>query len=181
MTFIVNKLSSEHLLRFGGVLLDLGCGEGGDAIAAAKIGMKVTAIDKSPESIVKLQEAKGDLDIDARTGNIEDFSIEESSYDAIIANNSLPFLSKNACKEVMLKCVVGLKSGGVFYLSIFGDRDEWSTRESMNFWKEDEIVDFLEKTGLKIRLRITEEGIGQTRMGKEKFWHVYRFILLKSE
>jgi len=72
----------QGLLRAGDHVLDLGCGTGEDALYLDSHGVRVHAIDASPE-MVRTAEARG---VNARVLRIEDLGQLEGSYDGAISN-----------------------------------------------------------------------------------------------
>jgi SAM-dependent methyltransferase len=78
-----------------GKALDLGCGQGPDALFFAKKGLVVTAIDISPKAIADLkrhaQESR--LSIDAREGNMEHLPQEE--FQLVFSRMALQMIAPN--------------------------------------------------------------------------------------
>ena len=96
------KIYSEHECVFGlepvpivrrireyipsGMILDLGAGEGRNALFLAAEGFKITAVDSSKTAVEKLRKSaqeKG-IKLDAAIDDIRDYIIREG-YDAILA------------------------------------------------------------------------------------------------
>lgn len=164
------SLLMEGVIKEGN-FLDLGCGNGKDALAAAENGFKVTAIDKK----ISVQDGS----VNFIESSMEDFEIEKDKYDVIYADNSLPFVSKDNAKKILEKASDNLKTGGVLYFSLFGVNDAWSGDEKMNFWTKDEATNFIETLGLKLYRKTEEEGFAPKMDGEIKYWHIFRFILKK--
>jgi len=175
---LVEQLKNLNLISVPGLALDLGCGDGGDSIALAEVGLNVVAIDKRTEEIV---ERKGDLTISVVTSDIRDFKIEKEKYNLIIAKNVLPFLgSKEESYQTIRSISEGLLPGGSMYLTLFGPKDAWAMEKSnMNFIDYDEAVSFLNSLGLISIHRLTEEGLGPLKSGGIKYWHIHRFLYKK--
>ena len=72
----------DGLFECGQSLLDLGCGTGEDALHFARLGMRVRAIDSSPEMVL-LARQRG---VDAATLPIEDVHSITESFDHAISN-----------------------------------------------------------------------------------------------
>lgn len=112
--------------RLGGLLakelpakntvLDLGTGEGRDAIYLAREGHNVTAVDLSPEGIKKLENRarKRKLSIDTIVANIadKDFIARIGMFDAIIAQGVLQFLTPEDVNIVLGYIKEKIKPGG---------------------------------------------------------------------
>lgn len=74
-------------------ILDLGCGQGRDALFVARLGHHVTAVDIAPAGIRQLCEdaAKEGLDIEAIVADIRDF-VPTRPYDVIVIDRTLHML-----------------------------------------------------------------------------------------
>jgi 2-polyprenyl-3-methyl-5-hydroxy-6-metoxy-1,4-benzoquinol methylase len=70
------------LFRAGDSILDLGCGTGEDAVRLAHRGVRVRALDASPE-MVKIARSRG---VCAEIGNIEDLQQFEGKFQGVISN-----------------------------------------------------------------------------------------------
>jgi SAM-dependent methyltransferase len=155
-----------------GMMLDLGAGGCQDSLIAAEAGFHVVAVDKKPPAA-----ALENPSVTFVQSPIEEFDIEENKYDLIYADNSLPFLTKDDAKKIIQDAAHKLKTGGLLYFSLFGTQDEWSDKESMNFWTKEEITDFVDSLGLTLYKKIEEEGYGPKMDGSTKYWHIFRFYL----
>ncbi len=167
----IKSLMMEGIVE-GGTMLDLGCGSGKDALAASENGFEVTAVDKKPIPELPL--------IHFIESKIEDFDIEANKYDFIYADNSLPFLLKDDVKKVLLDATQKLKGGGVVYFSLFGEHDSWVNDKQMNFWKKEEVNEFVGSLELFLYRKTEEEGYAAAMNGDTKYWHIFRFILKKQ-
>ncbi len=96
-------------------ILDFGCGTGGISVALAKAGAKVTAIDPDAKKIKRLQNAVGELGIDARVNLAENLNTFRQKFDAIILLDVLEHLL--APETVLRKLGCSLKKGGILYIS----------------------------------------------------------------
>lgn len=122
----------------GGIALDLGCGSGAEAEYLAKSGMMVDAIDKSDAAIAYTAERCQGLTVDAIRGDFREFELRPGYYAIIVAINSLPFLTKDECRELFEGLKNALKPGGAAVLSVFGLAHAWSARKDMSFWLPEE-------------------------------------------
>ena len=100
--------------KFRGKLLDMGCGQGRDAIPLARLGFEVTGIDSSKvgvEQVNHVAEREG-LGLLALKADI--YSYEElQTFDFILFDNMFHFYEKDIEKEVDLihRSIRGMKSG----------------------------------------------------------------------
>lgn len=157
-----------------GKMLDLGSGNGQDAVAATEAGLKVTAVDKNP-----VDKTSENSRVDFVVERIENFKIEKNKYNLIYADNSLPFLKKEDAVRVIKDAAFNLKKDGVLYFSLFGINDAWSEDKNMNFWTRDEVNDFISTLNLSLYRKVEEEGYAPKMNGEIKYWHIFRFILKK--
>lgn len=86
-----------------GRVLDVGCGQGRDALFLAELGYKVTGIDASRLGIQQLQTAAKQHDLSLE-GIVADFYSYEfsQSYDVIVLDSILHFQKKDLTKELDL-------------------------------------------------------------------------------
>ncbi|MDP3982982.1 MAG: methyltransferase domain-containing protein [bacterium] len=180
-SWMVRKVVGEKLLPSKTHILDLGCGEGQDALTLAMLGHEVDAVDRHRDSIATLTQRSRNWKINTFNQTIESFSITPGQYGAIIANNSLPFLNSKVAVELKIKeMFTGVRAEGILALSLFGPRDGWFNCTKMSFFEYDEALKIIENTGGKIYYQSQEEGYGLTMQRRLKFWHIFRFILIKK-
>lgn len=102
----------------GKTVIDLGCGGGQNAVALAKIGAKVTAVDFSPEQIKLAENLASELDaaIDFITGEISDLSrLSKSTFDIAISACAIAYVPD--INSTFAEAFRILKPGGKFILS----------------------------------------------------------------
>jgi 2-polyprenyl-3-methyl-5-hydroxy-6-metoxy-1,4-benzoquinol methylase len=126
-----------------GHILDLGCGQGRDAIALAKMGYKVSGIDVSELGVKQmLNKAKEEgLNINGRVCDMFRFEIT-GFYDIIILNSILHFEKDDKKKEVelLLRISEKIKNKGLICICIWKSEQkekiirEIFSRSSFN-WK----------------------------------------------
>ena len=106
--------------------LDIGCGEGRNAIFLAKHGFKVQAIDKEKTGIDKLKQyiKKYHLkNIYPREINALRFKMKPNYYSLVIAVHSLDFLKFSQINNLIKKIKQSVKKGGFVYLSVFSTKE----------------------------------------------------------
>jgi 8-oxo-dGTP diphosphatase len=111
-------------LEPGSEFLDLGCGQGRDALFMLREGFKVTAIDNSREGIKKAKEAIAADElpspkIDLFCQDIATFKIKPNKYSIINAYNSLHFLAKKDALRMLEQIKKSLKKKGHVVISCF--------------------------------------------------------------
>jgi len=70
-------------------VLDLACGKGCHAIAAAARGAAVTAVDSDVDSLSAARGAAGDLRIEWVSADLAQYALPEASFDVVMAFNYL--------------------------------------------------------------------------------------------
>jgi len=108
-----------------GKALDLGVGEGRNALFLAREGFHVTGIDISPKSIEKfldLAKERG-LTVEGLVMDILDFEFTPDAYNLIVATNTLHFLRKEEVYEITSKIIRSIAPGGYVYIEDFTVND----------------------------------------------------------
>ena len=95
-------------------LLDIGCGDGRDAIYFAQNGISVTAIDFSAEAIKKLTAVAPE--IRASVQDIQDIDFPDASFDAIYAHLSLHYFDDPTTEAIVQNIYRMLKKNGLFFV-----------------------------------------------------------------
>ncbi|MHC4983586.1 MAG: class I SAM-dependent methyltransferase [Planctomycetota bacterium] len=125
---------SPHVVKFlkrmageipGGELLDVGCGEGRHAIAAAGLGFEVTAIDYEPLALRRarrIARAKGAAGITFRKADIFHLPFRPGRFDAALDCGCLHHQRKSEWPAYKAAILRVLKPGGYFALSVFSPR-----------------------------------------------------------
>lgn len=120
-----SRLMREMLtLKKSGHVLDLGCGEGGNAIYLAKKGFKVTCVDISPTAIKRIKEKskKLKLKITAKISDLESFTIKRK-YDLILSTGVFHLLSYKKGVALIKNIKEMTKKGGVNIIISFTKGD----------------------------------------------------------
>ena len=104
-----------------GTLLDLGCGQGRNAIALARLGYAVTGIDTSKVGVVQMMDIslKEVLNLVGQVEDIYNFD-DYGAYDYVLLDSMFHFNKKDRKREVGLirKIVTNMKSGCVVVICI---------------------------------------------------------------
>ncbi|MGB5107322.1 MAG: class I SAM-dependent methyltransferase [Candidatus Zixiibacteriota bacterium] len=117
---------SDLVKRFGelapaGAALDLGMGEGRDALYLAGLGLSVTGVDSTKSGVSKCSELarKKGLTLRAISEDVRKFKIAKNRYALIAAINLFQFLSKKDAQKIIEMAINGLKRGGLFVCESF--------------------------------------------------------------
>lgn len=102
--YVLNPFEIAVLPFLFGDVLDLGCGLGNLAIAAAQQGCRVTAIDASVMAIEDLvrRAAELALPLEARTADLSVVAIE-STYDCAVAIGLLMFFAQEVARQLLAR------------------------------------------------------------------------------
>ena len=124
-----------------GNVLDLGVGEGRNALFLANSGFNVTGIDTSKEGIDKFKELakKNNLKINAILSDIMDFEFNDS-YDIIISNATLHFLKKELIDVLINRMKNFTNKEGINFITAFSEENP--NKNFAYLFKKDELKDY---------------------------------------
>lgn len=97
-----------------GRALDLGMGEGRNAVWLARRGFSVIGVDSSTTAVEiaqRLARRRG-VDVETHVGDIRDFEIDPESYTLILASAILHFLLPEEVRRLADRMKAGLRPGG---------------------------------------------------------------------
>jgi len=114
-------------LATGGALkvLDLGCGVGRHALAYARLGLDVTAVDMAEQGLSELRRASGeeDLAVTTQTAAMTELPFETGSFDHVLSFNVIyhgdPLIVRAAITEIARV----LKPGGTYQGTMLSKRN----------------------------------------------------------
>jgi cyclopropane fatty-acyl-phospholipid synthase-like methyltransferase len=106
-------------------VLDLGMGEGRNALFFARQGYPVRGIDSAPAAVAKCRERAEALgvEIDAEVGDMLEASIEPRSLALVISTMALQFVKRSESHALLARVIGGLQPGGMLYLVAFSTED----------------------------------------------------------
>jgi tellurite methyltransferase len=133
---------AEKLPR-GSMTLDMGSGEGRNALYLARHGIKVEAWDKDAREIgtLKALAAKENLEIHAEVCDMRDFRIGYNNRDAIINSFSLHYLRPEDAIERLHHIRTSLKRGGYHAILQFTENGDLARAGHQRFFpKVDETL-----------------------------------------
>ena len=128
-------------------VLDIGCGEGKDAVYMAMQGYKVTAFDLTENGIAKtkrLADEKG-VKIDAYVDDINSFTAGDT-YDIIYSTGTVQYLFEENKKTFFEKIKKITNVNGIVFFNVFVEKPflelppDWDIEEKM--WKSGELFTF---------------------------------------
>jgi tellurite methyltransferase len=117
---------SEIVKRFAelapqGKALDLGMGEGRDALYLASLGFDVTGVESADSGVIKCERLAEErrVTVHAICEDVRDYKIAKNRYSLITAINLIQFIKKDEARRVIAGVVNGLKRGGLFVCTAF--------------------------------------------------------------
>lgn len=143
-----------------GRAIDIGTGNGNNALFLASNGFKVDAIDINEDAIEGLKKRSEELKIELNAKKIDVKKLPfKKKYDLILAIQSLIFMRKSEFKTIIFKIKKSLNNGGVAIISSFTTADASYKRfaakrkpvEKNTFYSKNtkQYWNFLEKNELK--------------------------------
>lgn len=108
----------------GGRVLDLGAGVGRHALALARQGFTVAALDAAPEGIAEISRiaAAEGLALDARVGLMTELPFAEQSFDHVLSWNVIYHGDETILRETIAEIARVLKPGGTFLGTMLSSR-----------------------------------------------------------
>ena len=87
IVLVSERLAEAADLRAGWRVLDVACGNGNAAIAAARSGTSVVGLDYVPELLAngRVRVAAEGLDVELREGDAENLPVDDGSFDAVLS------------------------------------------------------------------------------------------------
>jgi SAM-dependent methyltransferase len=111
----------DELVKNGAMtLLEIGAGIGRDAEFFANQGLEVLATDLTEENVARCRE-KG---LRAEEMDVCDLKLQPASFDAVYSLNCLLHVPRDEFQIALQNIHDVLRSGGLFYLSLFGGPDD---------------------------------------------------------
>ncbi len=117
--FSLNPFERLALPHLAGEVLDLGCGLGNLAIEAARLGMRVTALDGSATAIDRIRRvaAEDALAIEAGQTDLAAYRID-GKYDSIVCIGLLMFFPEARARAVLAEIAGRVRPGGVAAVNV---------------------------------------------------------------
>ena len=117
--FALNPFEQVALPHLAGRVLDYGCGLGNLAVAAARRGCNVLALDASPAAIEHLQQVAADesLPIAAALADLRDHRIE-GRFDAVVSIGLLMFFDCATAWRQLEQLQAAVQPGGIAAVNV---------------------------------------------------------------
>jgi len=117
--FGLNPFEARALPHVRGEVLDLGCGLGNLACAAAALGTHVLALDASPAAIesLKSRALARALAIDARVADLSDY-VPEGRFDTVMAIGLFMFFPCPTARRQLARAREAVRPGGTLIVNV---------------------------------------------------------------
>lgn len=117
--YALNPFERAILPHLSGEVLDLGCGLGNLALAAAQSGCKVTALDASPVGIADLarRARERNLPVEAVTADLRHY-VPGRAYDCVISVGLLMFFECGVARSLLARLSDAAKPGGIVAVNV---------------------------------------------------------------
>jgi len=124
-------------------VLDIGCGEGKDAVFLARNGYKVTAFDMAEAGLEKGRELaeKNSTHVDFFKADVNDFELTED-YDVIFCSGVFHYINPKKRKEVVEKLRKHTRIGGFNIINVFVEKPyivNHAGKKNSHLWKSGEL------------------------------------------
>lgn len=161
----------------GLVAVDLGCGDGKEALVLLSRGWTVLAVDGAPGGIARLLDSVPPAESKRLTTRVAPFAeIDVPAADLVYAGLSLPFCDPGDFGSVWTRIVTALRPGGLFAGHFFGPRDTWFGTPDMTFHSQAEVESLLAEFEVVSIREQAEDGFAASG---PKHWHVFHVIARK--
>jgi SAM-dependent methyltransferase len=150
-----------------GKALDLGCGQGRDSIALARMGYSVIAVDISKLGVSQMISVSNNegLDIQGIVGDMYEYSIDDE-VDVVLLDSMFHFYERDKEKEAsfLLRVLDELRSGGL--LCVIVSKSKRVESELMNVFQKsaftratlfDDYIDYPDKQ-IEMRMIVLKKG-----------------------
>jgi SAM-dependent methyltransferase len=169
--------------RFGppssdALVVDLGCGNGRDAIEMLRRGWKVVAVDAEPEALRQLRarDLPPGSDVMPIVARLEEVPLP-IGVSLVNSSFAMPLCEPQAFHRLWERIREALPPGGRFSGHWYGLRDSWVGRPGITFLSREEVLGLLE--GFELEMFEEEEADSTTPRGNPKHWHIFHIVARK--
>lgn len=159
-------------LESGKKLVELGCGNGRDALLFAEKGIEVTAIDQSAESIKKLKEKHYSCKINFEADDfVESKILKAKEFNYVYSRFTIHSISDEEESRLVERVHETLENDGLFFIEVRSVKDEIYglgeqvarntyvyNEHTRRFIEKDELVGKLKNAGFKIVQAIEDKN-----------------------
>jgi SAM-dependent methyltransferase len=158
----------------GRLAVDLGCGDGTDALLLLARGWTVLAVDSHPSGLAALRSR-------LPAGAADRLTVRQQSFTEVVlppaalihAGFSLPFCDPADFPGVWERIRAALTPVGMFAGQLFGDHDTWAGDPGLTTFSRTEVDALLATWQVVSFVELDEDG--DSAMGP-KHWHIYNVI-----
>lgn len=158
--------------------VDLGCGDGRDAIEMLRRGWRVAAVDAEPEALHRLQARPlpDGCDLTPIVARMEEVPLP-LGLSLVNSSFAMPLCEPDSFHRLWERIGEALPTGGRFSGQWYGPRDSWVGRPGMTFVSRDEALSLL--AGFELEMFEEEEDDSVTPRGTPKHWHIFHIVARK--
>jgi len=172
----LDAFDAEHRVGFA---IDLGAGEGRDAVALLQRGWSVLAIDTDALALARLR-GRADVPSGARLVTLHGSFVDTtwSSVDLVNASFALPLCPPERFPELWRRLRASLRPGGRFAGQLYGEHDSWAGRPGVTVHSRAAARSLL--AGWTVEMFEEEETDAVTPRGEAKHWHIFHVVAQNS-
>jgi SAM-dependent methyltransferase len=163
--------------------IDLGCGDGRDALELLRRGWRVIAIDSTPDAVRRLMDRcpVEHMDrLEARVQRFEDARLVPCHL--VVASFSIPHTDPADFPDLWKSLTRAVLPGGRFAGQLFGVKDEWAQKPdgvTRTYHTREQVDALLAEAGLVPEMLDEIERDGKNAFGEPKHWHVFHIVARK--
>lgn len=169
--------------RFGppppdALAMDLGCGDGRDAIEMLRRSWKVIAVDAEPEALRQLhaRDLPPGSEVTPIVARLEEVPLP-LGVSLVNSSFAMPLCEPEVFYRLWERIREALPPGGRFSGQWYGPRDSWVGRPGITFVGREEALALLK--GFDLEMFEEKEADSTTPRGNPKHWHIFHIVARK--